>query len=98
MFRSGRRHRCGSLDIYLQPASVGRPPRIGVVVPTHGRTIVERNRVRRRLRELLRTEWLAAERDRAAPRDLLVRASPAAYDRSFAGLRSDLQGCLELAS
>lgn len=98
MFRSGRRRRCGSLDIYLQSASAGRSPRIGVVVPTHGRTIVERNRLRRRLRELLRTEWLPAERDRAAPHDLLVRASPVAYDRSFAGLRRDLQGCLDPAS
>lgn len=98
MFRSGKRRRCGPLDVYLQPASTGRPPRIGVVVPTHGRTIVERNRLRRRLLELLRTGWLEAERDRAAPRDLLVRAGAAAYDRSFAELSADLQDGLERVS
>lgn len=98
MFRAGRRRRCGPLDIYLRPASAGRPPRIGVVVPSHGHTIVERNRLRRRLRELLRTGWLAEECDRAAPRDLLVRAGAGAYGRSFAELRADLCDCLEQAS
>jgi ribonuclease P protein component len=82
----------------MQPTREGRPPRIGIVVPRHGRTIVERNRLERRVRELLRTGWLPAERDCAAPRDLLVRAGAAAYDRSFADLRSDLQGFLESTS
>lgn len=95
MLRAGRRRHCGPLDIYLRPVSAGRPPRIGVVVPTHGHTIVERNRLRRRLRELLRTSWLTKERDRAAPRDLLVRARAGAYGRSFAELRTDLRDCLE---
>lgn len=98
MFRSGKRRRCGSLDVYLQPANAGRLPRIGVVVPRHGRTIVERNRLQRRLRELLRTGWLMDERERTAPRDLLVRAAAAAYGRSFAELRTDLRDCLERAS
>lgn len=71
---------------------------MGVVVPRHGRTIVERNRLQRRLSELLRTGWLPSERERPAPRDLLVRAGAAAYERSFADLRSDLEGCLELFS
>lgn len=97
MFRSGRRRRCGSLDIYLRPVSAGHPPRIGVVVPRHGHTIVERNRLRRRLRELVRTGWLAEERERGAPRDLLVRAGAGAYGRSFAELHADLRDCLERA-
>lgn len=98
MFRSGKRRRCGSLDIYLQPTSAGCPPRIGVVVPRHGRTIVERNRLRRRLRELLRTGWLVEERARTVPRDLLVRAGAGAYERSFAELRAELHSCLERVS
>lgn len=98
MFRAGRRRRCGPLDIYLRPVSAGRSPRIGVVVPRHGHTIVERNRLRRRLRELLRTGWLTEERDRSAPRDLLVRAGPAAYDRSFVELQTELRACLDRAS
>lgn len=97
MFRAGRRRRCGSLDIYLRPVNAGRPPRIGVVVPRHGHTIVERNRLQRRLRELLRTGWLAEERERGAPRDLVVRAGAGAYGRSFAELQADLCDCLEQA-
>ena len=97
MFRSGTRRSCGSLDVYSLPRE-GRPPRIGVVVPRHGRTIVERNRLERRLREVLRTGWLPDERVRPAPRDLLVRARDTAYERSFDDLRSELQRCLESIS
>lgn len=98
MFRAGGRRRCGPLEIYLRPVSAGRPPRIGVVVPRHGHTIVERNRLRRRLRELLRTGWLAEERERDSPRDLLLRATAGAYGRSFAELQAALRDCLERAS
>jgi len=98
MFRAAGRRRCGPLEIYLRPAGAGRPPRIGVVVPRHGHSVVERNRLRRRLRELLRTGWLTRERDRGVPRDLLVRAGASAYGRSFAELRADLLDCLDGAS
>lgn len=96
MFRSGERRSCGSMEAYLQPVKDGGAPRIGVVVPKHGRTIVERNRLQRRLRELLRTRWLPLERERRPGRDLLLRARPVAYERSFAQLREDLEGCLKL--
>jgi ribonuclease P protein component len=61
-------------------------PRVGVVVPKHKRKIVERNRVKRRLRELVRTQLLPyLERT-----DLLIRAKPEAYDSSFRQLAEDL--------
>jgi ribonuclease P protein component len=61
-------------------------PRVGVVVPKHKRKIVERNRVKRRLRELVRTQLLPhLERI-----DLLIRAKPEAYDSSFQQLADDL--------
>jgi len=61
-------------------------PRVGVVVPKHKRKIVERNRVKRRLRELVRTQLLPhLERI-----DLLIRAKPEAYDSSFQQLAEDL--------
>lgn len=98
MFRSGRRTSCGSVDAYERAAPGGRPPRIAVVVPRHGRTIVERNRLRRRLRELLRTRWLPAERERDDPRDLLLRARATAYERTFAELGAELGRCVETAA
>lgn len=54
-------------------------PRIGVVVPKHGRNIVERNRTKRRLRELVRLRLLPA----IGRVDLLVRAKPEAYRSTF---------------
>jgi len=95
MFREGRRRSSGSLETYLRRTPGDGGPRIGVVVPRHGHTIVDRNRLRRRLRELLRTEWLAAARDREPGVDLLVRARRSAYDRTFPELRAELDDCVE---
>jgi ribonuclease P protein component len=56
--------------------------RIGVVVPKHGRTIVDRNRTKRRLRELVRLQLLPV----IGRVDLLVRAKPEAYRSTFGEL------------
>jgi ribonuclease P protein component len=96
MFRSDRRS-CGPLDVFLRPAQAAGP-RVGIVVPKHGRTIVERNRLKRRLREILRTQWLPDERGRVAAegggRDLLVRVRPTAYAAGFEELATALRTCL----
>ena len=59
-------------------------------MPKHKHRIVERNLVKRRLREIGRMEVLphldAAER----PLDLMVRARPEAYGASFEALRDEL--------
>lgn len=81
-------------DVYTRPTAGARSSRLGVVVPKHGRTIVQRNQLERRIRELLRTEWLPGERSSAETWDLLVRARPVAYETSGAELREELRGCL----
>lgn len=60
-------------------ASLLLHPRVGVVVPKHGRNIVDRNRTKRRLRELIRLRLLPV----IGRVDLLVRAKPEAYRSSF---------------
>lgn len=60
--------------------------RVGIVVPKHRRKIVERNRVKRRLRELIRTE-LIPQLERV---DVLIRAKPEAYDSTFQQLAEDI--------
>jgi ribonuclease P protein component len=72
-------------------------PRAGIVVPRYGHTIVQRNRLKRRLREFLRTEWLPAARDLDPVPAILVRARPAAYDAEAGALREALDHCLEIA-
>ncbi|NNG16887.1 MAG: ribonuclease P protein component [Gemmatimonadales bacterium] len=60
--------------------------RMGLVVPKYRSTAVARNRLRRRLRELWRTEVQPVQ----GPSDLVIRARPAAYQAPFATLRGEL--------
>jgi ribonuclease P protein component len=75
------------VDIRLAPAAVSES-RIGVIVPRYGFSAVDRNRVKRRLRELVRREWISHSRGTA--RDIVIRALPAAYRATFDALRSEL--------
>ncbi len=61
--------------------------RIGVIVPRFGHTAVERNVVKRRLRDLARRDVLPA----LAACDVVIRATPGAYAASHETLRSALQ-------
>ncbi len=58
-----------------------------MIVPRYGHTAVERNLVKRRLRELARRELLPA----LAVCDVVIRASPSAYAATFEALRTALQ-------
>lgn len=57
------------------------------MVPKFGRSAVERNRVKRRLRELVRRELL---RD-SWSLDLVVNASATSYERTFSMLREEVR-------
>ena len=61
-------------------------PRVGLIVPKLKHTVVERNRLKRRLREIVRTRLLAE----LAAMDIVVRARAEAYDASFDTLASEL--------
>jgi ribonuclease P protein component len=64
--------------------------RLVLVVPKHGHKIVERNRLKRRLRESVRLELLPRCRDGEAALDVLIRAIPEAYDAEFGTLRTEI--------
>lgn len=59
-------------------------------MPKHRHEVVERNLLKRRLRELGRTRVLPALWDAGRSMDVMVRARPEAYDASFAELRDEL--------
>ena len=84
-WESGRRVRLTHLDIAWRPNSKGHT-RIGIVVPRFDHTAVARNRLRRRVREILRRDLLS----RLPSVDLVVRAKRAAYSARFAVLRDEL--------
>jgi ribonuclease P protein component len=79
---------------FLAGDSPGRP-RLGISVPRRVGSAVERNRVRRRLREIFRRNrgLLAASADR-----LVVNARPSAAAASFRELSEDYRRALRRAS
>lgn len=87
--RHGRRVRAGGVDLFRADSPTGRP-RAGVVVPLHGRSAAARNRLRRRLREIARRDLLPRAFAAGVAEDLVLRARPDAYGRSYRSLRDPL--------
>jgi len=85
VLRLGRRHRTSRLDIAWYPNDTGHP-RLGVVVPRHGHSAVARNRLRRRVRELVRRRILR----QLEAVDLVLRARAPAYRADPEQLAGDL--------
>lgn len=94
LFRRGKRKRTRHLDVFLSPSPVAHS-RLGVVVPKHKHRIVERNLVKRRLREIGRTEALPRLAGAARALDLMLRARPEAYDAPFEALRGEIVQLVE---
>lgn len=61
--------------------------RVGLVVPRYGHNAVERNRLKRRLREIVRHDLL----NKGFGGDLVIWARPPAYDVSFSQLQLALR-------
>jgi ribonuclease P protein component len=76
-----------------EPTSASRAT---VVVPRFRKTAVERNRLKRRLRELVRLHLLEANRLHGGL--FVLRARAAAYERTFAELQAELLQLMERAA
>jgi ribonuclease P protein component len=83
--KAGRRLRTEHLEVRANDSLLSHA-RAAVVVGKHGHTIVERNRLRRRLRELVRLKVLPT----LTAVDLVVRTFPSAYDSSFGELSREI--------
>lgn len=94
LFRRGKRRRTAHLDVFSAPSPVSRC-RWGVVVPKHRHTIVERNRLKRRLREIGRTRVVPSLEGAGLALDVMVRARAEAYGASFSQLRDELDRVTE---
>lgn len=90
----GKRKRTKHVDVFLAPSPVPFS-RLGVIVPKHGRTIVERNRLKRRIREIGRRTVLPEAARREVAVDVLVRARSQAYAADFAALESEIREAAE---
>jgi ribonuclease P protein component len=76
------------LDVRVLASPLGLS-RIGIVVPRHQHSAVDRNKLKRRLRELARTELLPMVRGIAAI-DIAIRARREAYAANMDALRTDV--------
>jgi len=68
-------------------ASLRALVRVGFVVPRYKHTAVARNQLKRRLRELVRLEWLPV----LPPMNVVLRVIPPAYSRDFEALRAEMR-------
>lgn len=85
MARGGKRLRTTHLEVRAVASPLGRC-RVGIVVPKHKRTAVERNRLKRRLRELVRLMLLPG----APAVDVVIRARRETYEATFEALGRDV--------
>lgn len=81
----GRRLRTKHLDVRIL-ASPRFHPRVGFVVPKYGRPAVIRNRVKRQLREIIRTSILSG----LPPVDVVIKVYPNVYTAAFSTLAEEL--------
>ena len=81
----GRKVKAEHLDVRVAASPLSYA-RVGIVVPKHRRTIVKRNQLKRRLREIVRTRVLPV----IQPCDILIRALPKAYDMTFQDLTREI--------
>jgi ribonuclease P protein component len=95
LLRRGKRKRTANLDVFFSTSPVLRC-RWGLIVPKHRHLIVERNRLKRRLREVGRTEVLPKLWSEGLAVDVLVRARREAYQAGFRELRDELAAITEV--
>jgi len=82
------------MDVFFEASPVSRS-RLGLIVPKHGHRIVDRNQLRRRLREIGRRELLPRLREGEEAVDVLLRVHRKAYGASFVELRREIVSTME---
>jgi ribonuclease P protein component len=90
----GKRERTPSLDVFIG-ASPSSRSRLGLIVPKHGRRIVDRNLLKRRLREIGRRNVLPRLAAAGVSVDVLIRARHRAYTADYDRLAEEVNGVVE---
>jgi len=93
LLERGKRERTKHLDVFYA-ASPASHSRLGLIVPKHGRRIVDRNLLKRRLREIGRRDLLPKLRASGSV-DVLVRARRSAYEVEYDTLKREMLDALE---
>ncbi len=96
LLERGKRKRTPHVEVFLAP-SPALFCRLGVIVPKHRHRIVERNKLKRRLREIGRRRVLPRLAAKGFVLDVLVRARPRAYEADFDVLAQEVMEAVEAA-
>ena len=95
LLRLGKMRKTPHLDVFSLPSPASRS-RLGVVVSKYQHSIVERNRIKRRLREIGRSKVLPALSEHGRALDVLVRARKKTYGVGFHELQKELEAITEM--
>ena len=92
--QEGKRIRTTFLEVRAIASLLVYPPavctRVGLIIPRFRQSAVARNRVKRRLRELVRTKFLPS----GLAADVVIRIRPEAYRALFEDLAFDIERAL----
>ncbi len=94
LLKRGKRKRTTNLDVFFAASPASRS-RLGLIVPKHGKRIVDRNRLKRQLREIGRRLVLPELHAAGVAVDVLIRARPAAYGVEFGRLAREVREAVE---
>ncbi len=94
MIERGKRERTTNLDVFIG-ASPGSHARLGLIVPKHGHRIVDRNLLKRRLRDIGRRRVLPRLDGAGVRADVLIRARRPAYAVTYETLVQEVSGVVE---
>ena len=90
----GKRTRTPHLEVFVGGAP-GSCSRLGLIVPKHGRRVVDRNLLKRRLREIGRRQILPELDATGRCADVLIRARGRAYGIDFDSLAREAREAVE---
>jgi ribonuclease P protein component len=89
VLRRGKKSGTAHLDVYHSFSPVSHL-RVGWIVPKLGHNSVQRNLVKRRIREILRQDICPMLMQESISADVLVRARKSTYGTAYAELRGEL--------
>jgi len=89
LLRGGVRSRTRNFDVFREATALPHA-RFGVIVPKYRHSAVERNQLKRRLREVARRTLLPVLKKTGGGLDVMVRARPGAYDLTYEQIQTEL--------
>jgi ribonuclease P protein component len=94
LLERGKRKRTPNLDVFFAASPASRS-RLGLIVPKHGHRVVDRNKLKRRLREIGRRQVLPGLEEIGVRGDVLIRARRVAYAADFERLAGEVREAVE---